>query len=151
MRFSARQDIAASPAAVFAALTDFASIERAALRRGGEVIRLDRRPDPGPGMSWQGTMPWRGRMRRFVAGIATYRPASGLSWQIEGGGLRMTLDFELIELAAGQTRMAVALEVRPETLSARLKLQAARLQRQKLADRFQARVRDFAAGVAKRA
>ncbi len=151
MRFTARQDIAAGPSEVFAALSDFAAFERAALRRGAEIVRLDRRVEPGPGMSWQGALPWRGRMRRFVGELKDFRPATALAWQVESGGFRLLLGIGLIPLAAGRTRISVELEVRPETLPARLKLQAARLQKHKLTDRFRQRVLDFAQGVERRA
>ena len=61
MKFSTTEDIAAPAEAVFDAFCDFASFERAAMRRGAEVQRLDHMAVPGVGMAWHAPFDMRGQ------------------------------------------------------------------------------------------
>ena len=52
MKFSTNEDVEAPIDAVFEMLCDFESFERAAMRRGAEVQRVDQLVAPGVGMIW---------------------------------------------------------------------------------------------------
>jgi len=144
MQVSAKEDVSADAATVFDTLTDFPAFERAALRSGAVFSRLDRLEAKGVGMSWSGGFPWRGRQRRFVADLTRFDPAAALGWTIEGGGFRAVLDLTLIALSPNRSRILARVEIKPLTIAARIKLQALRLQRQRLADRVHKGLRDVA-------
>jgi uncharacterized protein YndB with AHSA1/START domain len=144
VKFSTRQDIEAPVDRVFAALGDFAAFERAALRRGAEITRLDGLPEPGPGMAWAATFPWRGKARQVRCALHDYTPPESMRFQAEGDGITLTLLLGLMALSRGRSRLGVELELRPLTLTARLMLQTARLGKTRLTRRFEARVAAFA-------
>jgi hypothetical protein len=144
MHVSAKEDVGTDAATVFAMLTDFPAFERAALRRGAEVARLDRLETKGVGMSWSGSFAWRGRQRRFVADLTRFDPAAALGWTIDGGGFRAAVDLTLIALSPKRTRILARVEIKPRTIAARIRLQALRLQRQRLVGRVQKGLRDVA-------
>ena len=52
MKLEAKHDVEAPAAFVFAQLADFEGWERAAMRRGADVTRLDTLRTVGPGMTW---------------------------------------------------------------------------------------------------
>ena len=53
MKFSTKEDIDAPIDAVFEMLCEFDQFERAAMRRGAEVQRVDQLAEPGVGMLWE--------------------------------------------------------------------------------------------------
>ena len=63
MQFSTKEDIEAPIAEVFDMLYEFESFERAAMRRGAEVRRVDDLAAPGVGMMWQAVFDLRGKRR----------------------------------------------------------------------------------------
>ncbi len=147
MKLSTREDIAAPAEAVFAAASDFAAFERAALRRGAEVSRAYLGARPGVGMAWSIRFPVRGRMRRLVCTLDHFDPPNALVCRIDGSGFGGAMTVNLVALSRGRTRLAVQLEIRPLTIAARLMVQAARLNRGAHARRFEERVQRFAARI----
>lgn len=140
MKLTARQDIEAPIAAVFDALTDHDSFERAALRRGAKV----RRGMAGTVPEWRIEFEYRGKTRKLtVRQVTAERPLrlvfAGEAKSVEGG---MTVD--LVETAPRRTRMVVATEVVPRTLAARLFLQSLKLARGRVMKRFQKRLAQVA-------
>jgi uncharacterized protein YndB with AHSA1/START domain len=144
MRFTTREDIEAPVETVFAAVTDFESFERAALRRGAEVRRVGDHRHKGIGQSWLVHFRYRGRERELASEIVRFEPPKGLTAFGDSGGIESTLQFELTELAPRRTRLKVDLELKPKTLGARLLLQSMRLAKTPLVNRFKARVHEFA-------
>lgn len=145
MKLSTREDIEAPIARVFQALTDFDYWERAAMRRGADILRLTTATDPAPGMQWQVGFSYRGRPRKVTVHLDSLVPAtamafSGLSPSIEG-----ELQIDLVEMSPHRTRMALALEMRPRTLAARLFLQSLKLAKGRIDKRFKTRAADLAA------
>ena len=53
MKFSSRDDINIPLSDVFTDVTDFATLERLAVRRGATVTRLDDLEVPGEGSQWR--------------------------------------------------------------------------------------------------
>lgn len=144
MKLSTRQDIEAPVDVVFAALSDFVAFERAALRRGVEITRIDALTEPSPGMSWALVFTWRGKRRRAICTLHDYAPPAAMHLGAEGDGLDLTLALGLMALSRGRSRLGVELELRPRSLTARLLLQTARLGKARLMRRFEARIAEFA-------
>jgi hypothetical protein len=135
MRFVTHEDIELPIATVYAAVTDFDGFERAALRRGAEVIR---RGDPaaGPlGATWEVGVVYRGKPRRLVGRVLGLDPPSGFRAQGRSSGLVGELTISLIALSPRRTRMTAELELAAETLAGRLLLQSLRLTRGSIAER----------------
>jgi uncharacterized protein YndB with AHSA1/START domain len=147
VKLSTRQDIEVPAEAVFAAVSDFAAFERAALRRGAEVARTDLGAEPGPGMTWSLRFRARGRMRRVVCTLDHFDPPNALVCRLDGGSFGGALTVNLVALSRARTRMAVQLELLPRTIAARLLIQTARLSRGAYTRRFEDRVQKFAAEV----
>ena len=143
MKFSAREDIEAPIAHVHAAITDFASFERQAMRRGAEVRRLDGSGPAGQGSQWDVAFSFRGRDRKLRATLAQVDPQT-VRMRTESPGLDGDLAIELVPLSAKRTRMAVVIEMKAKTLTARLMLQSLKLAKANLAQRFKTRVADHA-------
>lgn len=144
MKFSTREDVAAPIDHVFARLSDFDVIRRAAMRRGAEVARTDRLHSPGPGMTWNIGFDWRGKRRRAVVELTEYVPPTHLVFDLTGKAFAGMLALSLIPLSPRRTRMAVELEFRPKTMAARLIIQSLRLTRARQNRRFSERVGGFA-------
>lgn len=144
MKFSTREDIAAPIEDVFAALTEFDMLERAALRRGLEVTRTDTLTAPGPGMGWQVQFDFRGKHRVLNTELVHLTPPEVMGFKSEVGGLHGLTAVDLVPLSPGQTRMAVAVELAPHSVSARVFLQTLRLIKARLTRQFASAVTRFA-------
>lgn len=140
MRFSTHEDIELPIATVYAAATDFDGFERAALRRGAEVTRRGN-PDAGPLETvWDVTLTFRGKPRRVVGRVLKLDPPSGFVSQGRSSGLVGEVTVRLLALSPRRTRMTVDLDLKAETIPARLLLQSLRLTRGTIDERFRARV-----------
>jgi len=144
MRLSAREDIAAPIEEVFAAVTDIAVIERQALRRGFDVMRLDGSGPPGVGTRWEVAFIYRGRPRIAITEIIGWDPGQQLLFVTESDGLRGHGEVDLTRLARSRTRLHFALTVRPETFRARLLVQSLKLAKSGLSQGFRDRVAKLA-------
>jgi len=147
MKFSTKEDIEAPLDRVFAALSDFETWERAAMRRGADVTRTDLMTTPGPGMGWHVEFIYRAKLRKIDISLVEIVPdqklvLDGTSAPAEG---RVTLD--LAEMGPRRTRVAVGFEVRPRTLAARLFLQSLKLAKASVTRRFELRVGQMAADI----
>jgi len=144
MKFSTREDISAPIEAVFAELSDFDAFERAILRRGAEISRRDELPQPAPGMAWHSRFPFRGRQRDVTAELIRFDAPELIELASKTSGLNGLMKLELVQLSPRQTRMALELEIRPQTISARLFLQSLRLAKSGLTRRYKMGVHRFA-------
>ena len=145
MKFSAREDIDAPISEVFAIIADFDGHERAAMRRGVRVERLDSLTTDGPGAVWEAEVGFRGRMRDITVELASYEPPEIVTYVFESSGVRGSFALELVAMSAKRTRMAVALDMRPQNFSGRLLLQSLKLVKPSLTRRFKSRVAAYAA------
>ncbi len=150
MKLSTNADIGLPAARVFAALSDFAGLERLAVRRGADLRRADALEAPGVGMAWKGTVPFRGKRREAAVELTALDPAQGLSASGSTVNFSFDLVVELLALSRERTRLRVGLDVRPRTLTARLLLQSARLGKGNLDRRFHARVAGYAKAIEER-
>ncbi|MEM9522987.1 MAG: SRPBCC family protein [Pseudomonadota bacterium] len=144
MQFTTKEDLETPIEYAFGQITDFDSFERIALRRGAEIVRIDTRDRPGPTMRWRGRANFRGRVRSFDARVEKMERPTKLRISAKTDGFDLRLEIDLEQLSPPRTRMKVALELRPKTLSARLILQSARLAKSSLTRRYKRKVADYA-------
>jgi len=142
MKLSTRQDIEVPLAQAFSAFADIEGWERAALRRGAEVTRINPPGGVGVGvgMGWLVDFTYRGKARKLSITLAALDApdrivATGTSKMIDG-----TLTLEFLELGARRTRVTIGTELKPNTLSARLFLKSLRLAKAKVNNAYEARV-----------
>lgn len=144
MNFSAQEDLDVSIDHVFAMMTDFDNIERAALRRGVEVQRLDNQDHVGVGMEWDVRFQFRGRVRELVLKLVDYDEPNGMRFEAAGGGIKGDMRVDLVAMSRSRTRMSVSMAMEATNLSARLILQSFKLARGKMNSAFHARVASYA-------
>ncbi len=143
MKFSAREDIEAPVDEVFAALSEFETFERQAMRRGADVQRLDDNRTPAVGASWRVAFMMRGRRRDLNLQLVRYVAPNDMGFAAKSPGMDATFDIELMALSRTRTRMAVALELKPLNLASRLLVQSLKLAKSNLSKRFKLRVADY--------
>jgi carbon monoxide dehydrogenase subunit G len=144
MKFSTKEDLEMSIEEVFAMLSDFDNFEKAALRRGAEVSRVDPAHPEEVGLSWNAVVKIRGKMREFEITLTKFDAPNELRYASKSGGMDGTFLIELVALSRKRTRMRMDLDMRPKTLSARLLMQSARLARNTLNRRYKTRIAHFA-------
>lgn len=140
MKLSAREDVGAPAAAVFAALRDYEIFERAAARRGAEVQRTGTAAKP----QWAVAFDFRGKRRRLTITQTACVPPERLAFRGGGKLFEGDLVIDVIALSPRRSRVSLALEVRPLTLAARILLQSAQLARGRILRRFQKRTTELA-------
>ncbi|HMO09765.1 MAG TPA: SRPBCC family protein [Paracoccaceae bacterium] len=147
MKLSDRADIEAPADFVWSQLTDFDGWERAALRRGAEVARLDSEPVPVAGMAWAVAFVWRGKTRKLDLRTTAVDPGHRLAFAATGPNVEGTLGLDLVDMGPKRSRLTAGLEVRPRTLTARLFLQGLKLARSRVDRRFSMRLRQLSAEI----
>lgn len=140
MDLSTRSDIEAPIGYVFDQLTDFAAFEKAALRRGAEVLRTDKMGGVGKGMQWLATFDYRGKPRELKLALEEMQRPQKIALEGEASAVTGELVIELVELAKAQTRAMVKLKLKPENLTARVLVQTLKLAKQRTETRFHSRV-----------
>ena len=145
MKLVRNEDVEAPIAFVYAALSDFDHWERAALRRGAEVTRLDTLAAPGPGMLWNVGFDFRGRRRIVDLRLVTLDPGQTLAFTGQGVSMNGRALLDLVEMGPKRTRVAITIEVEARTLAARLLLQSLKFASGKINRSFEARTRQLAA------
>ena len=144
MKFSSNEDIEAPIDAAFRIYTDFDHFERIALRRGADVVRTDDLRTPGVGMAWKATFKFRGRVRVVVGEIVEYSTPDDFAIDVESPNLRGAFAVEMVPLSKNRTRVSIALEIKPKSLTGRLMVQSLKLAKSRLNRRFKARAGEFA-------
>ncbi|MDP4032090.1 MAG: SRPBCC family protein [Pseudorhodobacter sp.] len=140
MKLSTREDIEVPLAQVFDAFADVEAWERAAMRRGADVVRTDNLRALGVGMGWQVGFDYRGKPRQLIARLAKIEKPNLLTFSCTASSLDGMVTLEFLQLAAQRTRVIVGLELKPRTLAARLFLQSMRLAKARVSSRYQTRV-----------
>lgn len=144
MLFSTKEDVGAPIEWVWSQITDFAAFEQLARERGATVQRMDAAPVATAGSGWKGRAKFRGKDRDVIAKIIGMAPPNTLNIEGNSNNFNLALEVELVALNPNRTRMRVAFEAKPSTLSARLIMQSARLARTSLTKRYKGRIAKFA-------
>ena len=147
MKFSSKEDIEAPIEDVFALLSEFETFERSAIRRGIDVQRMTDISTPRAGITWHVQFNLRGKKRKLDLVMAEYDRPNTMRIDARSPGLDGYMSLDLLALSQKRTRMAVALELKPKTLSARLLVQSFKLAKSNLTKRFKLRVAEFAKGM----
>jgi hypothetical protein len=147
MKLTAKYDMEAPAAFVFGQLIDFDGWERAAMRRGADVMRTDKLAQIGPGASWGANFRYRGKPREVTIRLDTLTPIStlgltGISKLADG-----VMVVEVLNLGASRTRLDVRLEIKPKTIAARIYVQSLRLARARVERSFAQRIAQLAAEI----
>lgn len=140
MELSAREDIEAPLNQVYAALTDFDTIERQVMRRGIEIRRTKDTGSDLEGMAWSGQFAFRGKQRQVAIELKECHAPEHLVFSTISGGLEGHSDVELVALSRARTRINVKTTLAPKTLSARLLVQSLKLARGNIEKRFRNRM-----------
>ncbi|SEN64972.1 Polyketide cyclase / dehydrase and lipid transport [Gemmobacter aquatilis] len=140
MKLSTREDIEAPLATVFQAFADTDAWERAVLRRGAEVTRVDRLSTPGPGMAWVVGFDYRGKPRRVTVKLSQIEAPNILAFTYSTSAFEGSFSLDFVELSARRTRVSFATEVKPRTLASRLLLQSMKLAKGKVERKFETRI-----------
>lgn len=144
MKFSTKEDIEAPIDAVFDMLCEFDTFERAAMRRGAEVQRVDTLVTPGAGMQWEAAFNMRGKRREVKVEMMSLEKPSEMRLETVSPGLVGDMSFELMSLSRGRTRVLAVLEIKPKSLSARLLVQSLKLAKTSLTKKYKTRIADYA-------
>lgn len=147
MQLTAKEDIEAPIGFVTSVLTDFEMWERAAMRRGADVQRLDTLAKPGAGMEWKVGFDFRGKKRRVELKLITLTPDQRLVFDGMAGPAEAIVSIDLLEMGPRRTRVEVNLDIKPRTLAARLFLQSIRLAKAKVNRRFALRLSQTGADI----
>ncbi|ABF62904.1 hypothetical protein TM1040_0171 [Ruegeria sp. TM1040] len=143
MHFETKEDTDSPIDEVFAAVTDFESFERSAIRRGVEVRRNGDSDAAPEDLSWDVVFMFRGSERKMRVEVAECDRPNTVVFAATGSGMTGLLRVDLMALSPRRTRMTVRLEMKPKTLAARLLVQSLKLARNKLNRRYRKRVAEF--------
>lgn len=147
MKLSAKEDIEAPIAFVTSFLTDFESWERAAMRRGAHVERLDALRALGPGMEWKVAFDYRGKRRNIELKLLKMVPDQRLEFDCMAKPAEAILAIDLVEMGPRRTRLVATVDIKPRTLAARLFLQSMKLAKAKVTRRFALRLAQTSADI----
>lgn len=147
MKFSTKEDIEAPIDEVFGMLCEFDQFERAAMRRGAEVQRVDKLTAPATGMKWEAAFDMRGKRREVEIEMVTLERPTEMKLATKSAGLTGDMSFDLLALSRGRTRIITSLEIKPLNLSARLLVQSLKLAKSSLTKKFKLRVAEYAKGI----
>jgi len=136
MKFKVAEDIGAPIDMVFAHMTDFTSFEADAKGRGAELRRVDNWTRASAGVEWRGAVQVRGKTRAIAARVTTLTPQDSVVVDSRVGGMDCQLEMTFVELSSTMTRVGMILELRPDTLTARLILQTLKLARGRVLQRM---------------
>ncbi|MEH7828063.1 SRPBCC family protein [Gemmobacter denitrificans] len=140
MKLSSREDLEAPIDFVYRSFADTENWERAAMRRGADVLRTDRLTSFGPGMGWTVGFVWRGKPRKVAIALKRVDPQHVLAFAASGSSFDAEIDVEFVELSARRTRVTVRSEIKARSLAARVFLQSMKLARGKIERKYEARV-----------
>ena len=150
MQFSAKEDIDAPADRVFAMLGDFEMFERSAMRRGIDVRHAGDVTAAGVGREWTVGFQVRGKPRQMHLVLTEFEAPERMVYHASSEGLEGEMTIDLVALSPRRTRIAVAVELRPKTLSARVMVQSMKLAKSSMSKRFRLKVAEFAKSLEER-
>lgn len=140
MKFRVSDDVEAPIDWVWEGFTDFGAIEADIRARDADLSRVGDWKEAALGVAWRGSVPVRGKVRAIDARIATFVPGEHLQVESQIGGMTCSYDVAFSALSEEITRVAITLELKASTLSARLLLQTLKIARRKVIQRLEAAV-----------
>lgn len=144
MKLVSRTDIDLAATVLFPVLTDSAFFEAFAARKGVRVKRLDDNPGVVAGSAWRIHLPYRGRERVITHRVHRIDEPRRLVLVGNSGSFRFEIEALLSPMSRQSTRLAISLDVRPETFGARVLLQTLKLGKGRLQARFDQRLAQVA-------
>jgi len=140
MKLTAKTDLDAPAAFVYAALADHAAWERDAAQRGIDVERPADMPLAGLGAGWRVKVPFRGQPVAILLRLEQLVPAERLGFAIQSQAIEGNFALSVIELSKRRTRLQLVLEVKARTIAARLLLNTLSLARGRVQARVEKRI-----------
>jgi len=150
MKLGSSSDIEAPIDFVFGQMSDFNAIERAAMRRGAEVQRVDDLTRNGPGMTWDTRFDLRGKSREIRLELTEYTPPEAMVFAFRSPSLSGTFLVDLVALSRTRTRVKMALSITPEALTGKLLVQSLKLARKIVEGKIDERMAGYSAEIEKR-
>lgn len=150
MKFSTKEDIEAPIDAVFEMMCEFETFERAAMRRGAEVQRIDSKTSAGVGMGWRAAFNLRGKRRQVEIEMVTFDKPNEMVLECRSQGLLTMMTMELVALSKSRTRIMISFDIKPLNLSARLLVQSLKLAKTSLTKKYKLRVAEYAKSLEER-
>lgn len=147
MKLAAKYDVDAPISFVFDQLVDFDGWERAAMRRGADVIRSDKLRQIGPGATWDANFRYRGKDRAVTIRLDSLAPQTAMGLTAISQLVDGVMGIDLLDLGVARTRFVARLEVKPKTLAARIYVQSLRLARSRVERSFAQKVAQFTAEI----
>lgn len=151
MKFVGKQDIGAPAEDVFAAVSDFDFFERSAIRRGARIRRHGGRGTLAKGTAWDAAFDLRGKTREMTLTVEDVVPPEKLQLLGQSDGMKGHFLIDVVPLNPKRTRLRVELDLKPQTLSARLLVQSLKLARGNIETRLNNRLAEFGTMVEERA
>ena len=103
MKFSAKQDVEAPVAFVFAYMSDFDMWERSVMRRGADVARGGALR--GVGMTWQASFAFRGKTRQLDLQLVKVSAPNQLGFTAQSSGFDLNFDLDMTEMSQRRARL----------------------------------------------
>ena len=125
-------------------LVDFAEFEALLLGYGATVTRLDNVSVLGTGMKWLVEGHFRGKDRAIQLEMTKYQECEMIGYKSSAKEIDVEVSLDLLALATNETRLTLTVQPTPNTISARLILQSAKLARKSLQRRLDKRLSDYA-------
>ncbi|MBE9640403.1 SRPBCC family protein [Salipiger mangrovisoli] len=142
MDISTKEDIEVPVDRVYAEATNFEHLERQIMRRGIELRRIS--PAGEGSHAWHAVFAFRGKARAADITLVEEDAPNLLVYRSVTDGLEVLTRIEFVALSRSRTRVAMALELKPKTLSARLMVQSLKLARANLEKKFRVRMAEYA-------
>ena len=147
MKLAAKYDLEAPVGFVFDQLADFDGWERAAMRRGADVMRTDSLPRIGAGAAWDAKFRYRGKLRAVTIRLDALQPRSAMGLTGISKLADAVMAIEVMDLGATRTRIQARLDITPKTMAARIYVQSLRLARSRVERSFAQRIAQLAAEI----
>ncbi|MEM7732495.1 MAG: SRPBCC family protein [Pseudomonadota bacterium] len=147
MKFQIKHDIEAPIDFVFEQMTDFKSFERAAMRRGAEVQRINQGHDGGLGAAWDASFKMRGKEREVQIEVTEIDAPNRLTVSSRAPSMGGDMVVELISLSRNRTRVDTSIQLAPKNLTSKLLVQSLKLARKNVSQRLNERLASYAVEV----
>jgi carbon monoxide dehydrogenase subunit G len=136
MKLNTRHDLDAPINEVFDALSDTAKWERAATRHQIDMKRTDGATGFADGASWNVKASFRGKAIDAALTVTKHSRPGQMVLLAKSGLFDADIEIELTELSEKKTRVGLTVEVKPNTLGARIMLQSFKLGKTKIQKKF---------------